>query len=86
MEKEFTHGDLVCSDGVVNLSCMAALLHGGDYACLEDDSLNKGSGATVDELVRVAQEAGFSLQETESSLLQAGFTLVPGASDHPQEA
>ncbi len=53
--------DLVCSDGVVSLSCMAALLHGGDYACLEDDSLNKGSGATVDELVRVVQEAGFEL-------------------------
>ena len=53
--------DLVCSDGVVSLSCMAALLHGGDFACLEEDSLKKESGATIDELVRVAQEAGFEL-------------------------
>ena len=78
--------DLVCSDGVVHLSCMAALLHGGDFACLEEDSLKKESGATIDELVRVAQEAGFSLQEAESSLLQAGFSLAPGAPDHLQEA
>lgn len=78
--------DLVCSDGVVSLSCMAALLHGGDYTGLEEDSLKKESGATIDELVRVAQEAGFSLQEAESSLLQAGFSLAPGAPDHLQEA
>ena len=39
--------DLVCSDGVVSLSCMAALLHGGDFACLEDDSLQKGADGRV---------------------------------------